>query len=61
MNKLTKFAGSLALQVSGAVFVSAADASVASTTFPVTANVIDCCTVAATPLALEVKKHPLMN
>lgn len=51
MNKLTKLAVCLALPISGAIFVSAADASVASTTFPVTANVIDSCTVAATPLA----------
>ena len=51
MNKLTKLAVCLALPLSGAIYVSAAVAASATTTFPVTASVIDSCTVAATPLA----------
>ena len=51
MNKLTKLAVCLALPLSGAVFVSSAIAATATTTFPITASVIDSCTVAATPLA----------
>ena len=51
MNKLTKLAVCMALPLSGAIFVSAAVAATDTTTFPVTANVVDSCTVAATPLA----------
>lgn len=51
MKKLTQIAVCLALPLSGAAFAPVAAASTATTTFAVTANVVDSCVVAATPLA----------
>ena len=51
MNRFTKLAVCLALPLSGAMGASAAVASTATTTFAVTATVIDSCGVSATSLA----------
>ena len=51
MKTLTKLAVCLAFPLCGAVLNSEAMAATATATFPVTANVIDSCTVDATPLA----------
>lgn len=51
MNKVTRLAICIAFPLSGAGFASAAIAAVATTTIPVTATVIDSCTVDAAPLA----------
>lgn len=51
MNKLSRIAISLSLILSGSVLASVAVASTATTTFPVTATVIDSCSVEASPLA----------
>ncbi|MEO8103249.1 MAG: spore coat U domain-containing protein [Betaproteobacteria bacterium] len=52
MNKLLKLAVCMALPVAGAMFVPVASATVgtATTTVPVTATVIDSCTVEASPV-----------
>lgn len=51
MNKTIKLAVCLALPFSGAAFVPAAIAASATTTVPITATVVDSCTVNATPMA----------
>jgi spore coat protein U-like protein len=51
MNKQIKIALCLALSLNGAAFASVAAASTATTVIPVSAVVIDSCTVLATPLA----------
>ena len=50
MNKFSKLALCLALPLNSAVFASVAVASTATTVLPVSAVVIDACTVVATPL-----------
>lgn len=50
MNKLTKFAVCLAVSMSGAGFVASVSAATATTTIPVTATVIDSCTIISDPL-----------
>ena len=51
MNNFTKIAICLVLPLNGAIFASAAIAAAATTTVPVTATVVDSCTVEATSLA----------
>ena len=51
MNKLTKLAVCLAVAMNSAGFVSSISAATATTTIPVSATVIDSCTIISTPLA----------
>ena len=50
MNKLTKLAVCVAVSISGAGVVSSANAAAATTTIPVTATVVQSCTITSDPI-----------